>query len=96
MNKRRQAVKEEAGARVTANSRLPAMFSFQPKNLQSMQTEKNPAGDRNFQFSVRVISVRFNEAVKVAVMNTFRELKETTLEGLKEGTEVAFHQIEYQ
>lgn len=29
-------------------------------------------------------------------MNAFKELKETILEGLKEGTEVAFHQIEYQ
>ena len=45
--------------------------------------------------SVRVISVRF-KAVKVAVMNTFKELKETMLEELKEGTKAVFHQTEYQ
>lgn len=39
-----------------------------------MQTRKKSIGNRNFQFSVRVISVRF-KAVKVAVMNTFKELK---------------------
>lgn len=52
-------------------------------------------GNRNFQFSVTVISVRF-KAVKEAVMNRFKELKETMPEELKEGTKAVFHQIEYQ
>ena len=61
-----------------------------------MQTEKKkPMGNRNFQFSVTVISVRF-KAVKEALMNRFKELKETILEELKEGTKAVFHQIEYQ
>lgn len=57
--------------------------------------KKKPMGNRNFQFSVTVISVRF-KAVKEALMNRFKELKETILEELKEGTKAVFHQIEYQ
>lgn len=67
------------------------MFGFQQKNHKVCKQKKNPMGNRNFQFSVRVISVRF-KAVKVAVMNTFKELKETMLEELKEGTKAVFNQ----
>ena len=39
-------------------------------------------GNRNFQFSVTVISVRF-KAVKEAVMNRFKELKGNMFKQLK-------------
>ena len=71
------------------------MFSFQQKNYKVCKQKKKPMGNRNFQFSVTVISVRF-KAVKEALMNRFKELKETILEELKEGTKAVFHQIEYQ
>ena len=63
------------------------MFSFQQKTTKYANRKKNPTGNRNFlfQFSVRVANVKFNRDFKVAVMNIFKELKETMPEEVKEG-----------
>ena len=84
--------KRGRGMREQEDELVPSSHLVGPKQANR---KKKPMGNRNFQFSVTVISVRF-KAVKEALMNRFKELKETILEELKEGTKAVFHQIEYQ